>query len=225
MKKLILFALIFALMVGIGCSSTQGPTVPDKDIDIAALGQIDLNNIPVCEYIMKDHDGAVIGYGKLGRAEDGSLYVIESRGAQMELDLTVLGLVNCGVSYNNPRGTAGNGLPYFWKGDTMEYDINIQSFFWTDIGTNWAKANIHTEMRRAYIYGSYIVLGELMLGDSTYDWHGIVPPGISMVEDSFYILPTQPSGNFATTVKLTSPIFFGLIEVIWFDGICGVFDP
>ena len=227
MRNLILVSALAFVMLALGCAGGSTPTMP-KDTETSpepSLGVIDLTNVTVAEYFLKDFDGKIIGYGKLARAEDGTVYQVDSRGADITIDLTALGLINCGVTYNNPAGTAGNGLPYFYKGTTMYYDINIQSFFQDNLGTTWSPATVYTEMRRAYIYGNNIVLGELMLGEPTFTWNGIIPSGLSMVEDEFYILPYQPSGNFATTVRVSSPVFFGLIEVIWFDGICGVFDP
>jgi len=215
------------LMLGVGCSSGTIPTLPTNEIGNQQLGvaAYDFTNMPVGEVKLTDFSGNVLAWGLLGRNEDGSLYVIKSRGAQIDMTPAVLGSVDCKVSYQNPVGTAGNGLPYFYKGTTMYYDLNITSVFPIEIGSGSSPAKVQAEHRRAYLYPDKIIIGELMKGEAVFIWEGSIPPGYKKLTDDYYIDPTNISGNFVTTCKITAPVMFGLLEVVFFEAACGVFDP
>lgn len=220
MKKFILLLVVIgAFVMGLACSGGSDPVTPVGD-----TAEYIIPEGVVAQYTYTNDEGVVTASGTLGRNDEGDLYIIESRGAQIDIDLTPLGLVNASVQYNNPAGTYG-GWPYFLKGTTMEYTINLVNYLPFDIG-GWAgPANVHTEMRRAWFYGGGVVIGGLMYGEPVFDWYGIIPSGLSQIHDDFYITLNQPSGNFVTTVKVSAPVFFGIFDIIFFDGIGGMFDP
>ena len=229
-RRLVVLAAAALFLIGLGCSGGSGPIAPDKESSVSpeeSLGAIDLSGMTIGEFSFTDLEGRVLTSGLLGRDEDGGLYVIDSRGAQTGIDFTVLKLVNAYVTYKNPAGTAGNGLPYYYRGNTMIYEVSVMSYGFADIGSPGNLARVVTEMHRAYVntVTKEIVIGPLMYGDSVYTWEGVIPPGVTKIRDDYYIHPSNPSGNFVTTVEVSLPLLYGTVEILFFDGVAGVFDP
>ena len=237
LRKVLALIAASILLIGIGCSSGTNPITPDKGTENLEdfFNSFDLSNPVVAEYTYRDLEGNVLASGKLGRNDDGSIYVIESRGAQEDIDVTALGLVVAMVTYNNPQGTIGGtgpnaGLPYYYIGQTMDYDINILSFFNQNIGgTNGfgsGPAVVTAEMHYAsWDIDGNIVVGGLLPGDPVFTWSGIIVPGYQVINDLFTIVPGTLPGLDVTTVKITAPVFFGIFDVIFFDGVAGIWDP
>lgn len=229
-RRLLAMGAIAVLVVGLGCSSGSGPILPDKGSSTTpeeSLGSIDLTGVAIAEFTFSDLQGTVVTSGLLGRYEDGRLYVMEERGTQSDVDLAPLKLVNVFVTYKNPVGTAGNGLPYYYRGNTMLYEVTIMSLDSSDIGTPQNPARMTAEMHRAYVntWTGQVIVGPLMLGDATFVWEGVVPSGYTDIMDTYYIDPANPSGNFVTTVRLELPLPYGTLDVLFYDAIAGVFDP
>jgi hypothetical protein len=230
-KNIEALAAITLFLFGIGCSGST-PVVPDKGSQGSPeeyFNQFDLSSPVVAEYTYTDDAGTVLASGKLGRNDDG-LYVIENRGGQFDLDFSPLNLVNCWVIYNNPRGTIDSGpnagLPYYYLGDTVDYSILMLNRTHNTIGgTNWP-AQVTAEMRYAE-FDEYGVIeeGDLLPGEPTYVWSGQIGSGYSSLNDLFTIVPGTQAGLDVTCVEVEAPIFFGMLNIIFFDDIAGVWDP
>jgi hypothetical protein len=233
LKKVLALVAAMMLLVAFGCSSTTSPVVPDKDgmnTPEEYFNQFDLSNPVVGEFTYSDLEGNVLSYGQLGRNDDNSFYIIDQRGAQIDFDVTPLGLVLAFVTYNNPAGTIPTGpnagLPYYYLGQTVDYDINLVSLFYQAIGSDAYPAEVKAEMHFAsWDTNGEIVVGGLMVGDPTYTWYGIITPGYNVLNDTYYIAPGNTPGLNVTTVKISAPVFFGMIDVIFFDGVAGIWDP
>ena len=224
-------------VAGGAAASGTGPVTPDKGAQTPEeyFNSFDLSNPVVAEFTYTDYDGNLIASGQFGRNEDG-LYLIQSRGAQDDIDVTALGALIILVTYNNPAGTIPTGpnagLPYYYIGQTIDYDINILSLFWHSIGDPAGgfgysgPAELTAEMRYA-AFGSegQIISGDLLPGDPIFYWTGIVNPGYQKINDLFTIVPGTIPGLDVTTARLTAPIFFGIFDIVFFDGIAGIFDP
>jgi hypothetical protein len=232
-------AVIALLLLGIGCAGGSTPTLPDKTTQSmdSYFNSFDLSGKAVATFTYTDTDGNLLASGTMGRNEKG-LYLIESRGAQCEIDLCCLNLVDCWVVYNNPAGTIQTGpnagLPYYYLGQTVDYDINILSLMSKPIGGfcppfgYWGDAELTCEMR----YAEWGPLGQIIPGDPLpgafqFNWNGIINPGymIPCLNDQFPIDPSTACGLDVTTVHITAPIFFGIFDVCFFDGIAGIWDP
>ena len=238
LRKLLALAAVTMLVIGMGCSGGSGPILPDKENQSNPeefFNTFDLSNPVVGEYNYYDLDGTLISSGSLGRVGD-ELVILESRGAQIDVDATALGLVNCWVTYNNPQGTIQTGpnagLPYYYIGQTIDYDINMLSTFWGNIGGyvppyGWlGPAVVTAEMRYASFnqYGQ-IIPGGLLPGASTFVWSGIISPGYQTVNDQFLIVSGTQPGLDVTTVRIEAPVFLGIFDIVFFDGIAGIWDP
>ncbi len=237
LRKVLALAAVAVFLFGVGCGGTN-PVTPDKDtLSVEEyFNSFDLSNPVVAEYTYTDFEGNLISQGLLGRNDDG-LYVIECRGAQIDIDVTPLKLVNIMVTYNNPAGTIQTGpnagLPYYYIGQTIDYDINILSSFWTCIGQpggnpfGWSgPAKLTAEMRYASIDpNGQVIPGGLLPGNSTFTWYGVICPGYQKVNDTFKIEWGTTPGLDVTTCRLEAPVFFGIFDIIFFDGIAGIWDP
>ena len=228
-KKALVFAAAAVFLLGIGCSSTSSPVSPDKDSQVSMedyFNSFDLSSPIVGEFTCTDFEGNVIASGQLGRDGD-EIYVVNGRDAQF--DIYILGFVNAQVTYNNPRGTIPSGpnagLPYYWVGDTVDYDINITSLACWNIGAIFP-AEVTAEMHYAsWDINGDIVVGGLLPGDPVFTWNGVIPPGFTTLNDTFDIVSGTIPGLDVTTVKIHVPIFCGCLDIIWFDGVAGIWDP
>ena len=236
LKKVLVFAAIAVLLFSVSCGSN--PTTPDKGNQSmeSYLNSFDLNGPVVGEFTYTDFDGNVLAAGKLGRNDDGSAYLIESRGADCDLDVTCLNFIICLVTYNNPAGTIPTGpnagLPYYYVGQTVDYNINVLSLFWNQIGVPnppfgyTGPAELQAEMHYAAFDGfGKVIAGGLMPGAPIYNWSGVISPGYQMMNDTYYIPGGTIAGLDVTTVRITAPVFFGCIDIIFFDGVAGIWDP
>jgi hypothetical protein len=240
MKNLgIALAVVALLLIGIGCSGGSTPVLPDKSNQSieSYFNSFDLSGNAVAKYSYTDTNGNVLATGTLGRDKDG-LYTVESRGAQIDIPLSVLHLVNCWVVYNNPAGTImtgpNAGLPYYYLGQTVEYDCNVLSMIDEPIGGYnppfgyFGDASLTAEMRYAdFDDDGDIICGDPLPGAYSYEWSGIINPGYMLpaLHDSFYIEPGTNPGLDVTCVEIEAPIFFGIFDIIFFDGIAGIWDP
>jgi len=235
MKKVLLFAALAVFLFGISCASN--PTVPNDTRDVDDyFNSFDLSGSVVGVITYTDYDGNVLAAGKIGRADDNSFYMIETRGAAEDVDFTALNLLICYVTYNNPQGTIPSGpnagLPYYYIGQTVDYDINILSLFWEQIGSTdppWGYSG-PAELTATMHYAAFdsdgkVIAGGLMLGAPTFEWEGIISPGYQKLNDTYYIPSGTSPGLNVTKCKITAPVFFGLIDVIFYDGVAGIWDP
>ena len=203
---------------------------------VGYFNSFDLSNPAVAEYSLKDYDGNVLSTGTLGRDGD-KLYVIDSRGGQIDIDLSPLGFILAFVTYNNPAGTIETGpnagLPYYYLGQTVDYDINLLSLLSWTIGDNgnpfgwFGDPTVTAEMHYAAFDPSTgkVIPGDLMCGSPIFDWQGAIAPGYTKLNDTFYIEGCNHAGLDVTTVRIVAPIFFGIFDIIFFDGIAGIWDP
>jgi hypothetical protein len=230
-KNVLFLSAIVIMGLALGCSSST-PTVPDKISNVTPeeyFNQLDLSSRLVARYTLKDNNGDVIQSGKLGRNDNGELYVLENRGAQYDIDFSGAGIVDVGVRYNNPSGTIESGenigLPYYYLGEDVDYNIDIAAL--RQIGNGaYNTANITAEMHYAtFDADGDIIEGALLPGSPTWTWNGIIPKGFSTYNDTFEIDPGTETGLDITTVEVDAVIFFGLLEIIYYDGIAGVWDP
>lgn len=241
MKYFFALAAIALLFIGIGCSGAPTPTLPDKGNQVSMqdfFNSFEITSPVVGEFTYKDYSGNVLATGTLGRNDDGSVYIIEARGAQCDIDISCLSVLHCWIVYEDPRGTIPSGpnagLPYYYLGDTFTYDINLLSLLTKPIG-GWCPpfgwygpAELTAEMHEAYVDGNGVIkAGPPMKGDYSYEWTGIINPGymIPPLTDTYYICPGNVPGMNVTTVEVEAPIFFGCIDIIFLDCICGVWDP
>jgi len=237
-KKLMALAAVAMLMIGLGCSNGSTPIIPDKGSQATPeqfFNQFDLSNPVVASYAYKDTQGNVLASGKLGR-NDGGLYVIESRGAQIDLDFTPLHLLDVWVTYNNPAGTIltgpNAGLPYYYIGQTIDYDIGILSMLNSQIGGYNPPFGYAgpAQLEAVMCYADYnsdgeIITGAPLPGDPEFDWQGIISPGYQSLNDTFTIVAGTTPGLDVTTCHIEAPILFGIFDIIFFDGIAGIWDP
>ena len=237
LRKVLALAAVAVFLIGVSCSSN--PTTPDKGAQESIndyFNSFDLSNPAVADFTYSDLDGNVLAAGTFGRNDDGSLYMLESRGAQLDLDVTSLGLVIIFVTYNNPAGTIPTGpnagLPYYYIGQTVDYDINILNLLWSQIGAPnppfgySGPAQLTAEMHYAsFDANGKVIAGAIMPGEPVYDWSGVISPGYQVLNDDYPIVAGTIPGLNVTTARLTAPIFFGLIDVIFYDGVAGIWDP
>jgi hypothetical protein len=238
----IALAVIALLFIGIGCSGASSPTTPDKSNQSMEnfFNSFDLSGKAVATYSYTDSDGKLVTSGTLGRDKDGSLYSIESRGAQFDVPLAFLHLVNCWIVYNNPAGTMPSGpnagLPYYYLGQTVDYDIDVLSMMSKPIGGfhppfgYWGNATLTAEMHYAEWDPAdmgAIIVGDPLPGAYQFVWEGIINPGYMMppLNDTFHIENNTLPGLDVTTCRITAPIFFGIFDIIFFDGVAGIWDP
>lgn len=233
LRKVLALTVAAVLVVGLGCSNGSNPTVPDKNTQISMydfFNSFDLNSEAVAEFTYTDLDGNLMATGTLGRNDDG-LYIIENRGAQIDIDLTPLSLIDCMVTYDNPAGTIPSGpnagLPFYYIGQTMDYSVHVFNYLWQSIGGGGfgSGADVIAVQCSATWSGPNIIVGPPLPGASTYSWFGTLPVGYTLLQDSFYIGPGCPPGLDVTTVRIAAPIFFGIFDIVFFDGIAGVWDP
>ena len=238
LRKVMVLVAVAVFLIGVDC--TSDPSVPDKgaeDTISSYFNSIDLSNPAVAEFTYSDFDGNVLASGTFGRNEDGTLYILESRGAQIDLDVTALGLVIIFITYDNPTGTIPTGpnagLPYWYIGQTMCYDINILNLLWSQIGSPSDPFGYSgpAELCWEHHYAIFDANGKIVAGpplpcdDWRECWSGVISPGYNVIHDCFYICPSVSPGLMVTTARLTAPVFFGIIDVIFFDGVAGVWDP
>lgn len=195
------------------------------------FNSFDINGDVVAKFTYTDLDGNLMATGTLGRNDDG-LYIIESRGAQIDIDLIPLGLVDCMVTYDDPAGTIPSGpnagLPFYYLGQTMHYTINIFNYLYTSIGGGGYGS--HADVTAIQCEADWdddgnIVVGDPLPGESTFDWEGVLSVGATALHDGYYIDPGCPPGLDVTTVRISAPVFFGIYDIIFFDGIAGNWDP
>jgi hypothetical protein len=235
LKKLLVLAAFALLVIGMGCSGS-GPTVPSKTSQTPDeyFNQFNLSSPVVGEYNYYDNNGKLLGTGLVGRNDKG-LYVIESRGADalFTIDFTGLGIANAMVTYNNPAGTIGSGpnagLPFYYLNQTVDYDIDIIALM--KLGGNnplgfSGPATVTAEMHYAsFDVNGNIVKGGLLPGAPVYTWSGILPAGLTNLNDQFTIVPGTSAGLDVTTVQVKAPFFLGWFDLVFFDGIAGIWDP
>jgi hypothetical protein len=231
LRKVLALAAAALLLVGIGCSNSSSPITPDKGNQsmVDYFNSFDLSDQAVAKYSLTDYDGNLLAAGTLGRNDDG-LYVIENRGADATINLSPLGLVDVMVTYNNPAGTIPSGvnagLPFYYIGQTVDYDCNIISLFWRNLGSANNPATVRAEMHYAtFNANGGVVAGALLPGAPIYQWSGIISPGYMTLNDTFQIVAGTNPGLDVTTCQVRAPMFFGLFDVIFYDGISGVWDP
>jgi hypothetical protein len=237
-RRLLALAAIAVLAIGMGCSGGASPTIPEKGSQTPEeyFNQFDLSSPVVGSFTYKDLDGNVLASGLLGRNDDG-LYIIKNRGTQgIDIDLTVIGLIDAFVTYLNPAGTIPTGpnagLPYYYIGQTMDYKINLLSHSNQNIGgfnppfSYFGPAQLQAEMRYGYYDGNgQIQAGDLLPGSPIFQWSGIISPGYSSLMDSFTIVNGTLPGLDVTTVKIEASVFFGIFDFVFFDNIAGIWDP
>ena len=236
MRKILALVAVSIFLIAMGCSG-GAPTLPKDtqgDPD-TFFNTFDLSDPAVGEFTYTDNEGNVLSSGTIGKNDDG-YYIIESRGAQFDVDVTALGLVACIVFYNNPAGTVPTGpnmgLPYYLIGQTMDYTIKVVSFWEHQIGGwnppfGWVgPAELRAEMHYAY-WNSYgkATPGDPMPGEYWFDWEGIISPGYLELDDTYEIIAGTIPGLDVTTVRIQAPVFFGCIDIIFFDGVAGIWDP
>ncbi|HEX9746190.1 MAG TPA: hypothetical protein VGB30_12260 [bacterium] len=237
-RKVLALAAATVLLFGMACSGNPTPVTPDKtnqgDID-TFFNQFDLSSPVVGEVTYKDLDGNVLSYWKIGR-DGNDLYIMESRGADIDIDVTSLEMIDCWITYNNPRGTIGTGpnagYPYYYIGDTVNYDICLFSKIQDPIGVEippWTggPATVTAEMHYA-AFGPFnnVVVGPLMPGAPVFIWHGAIYFGWNpCLNDDYYIPAGTTPGLDLTTVRIEAPAGLGVFDYIFHDGICGIWDP
>ena len=231
LKKVLAFAVAAVLVIGLGCSSGSNPTVPAKQTAQDFFNSFNISNDVVAEFTYTDLEGNLMSAGTLGRNDDG-LYIIESRGAQTDIDLTPLGLVDCLVTYDNPAGTIPSGpnmgLPFYYIGQTVEYSIHVFNYLWTSIGGGGfgdEAVVVAKQCEAAWDGNGNYIPGDELPGDSTFEWHGVLPVGYTLLQDDYAIPGGCPAGLDVTTVRITAPVFFGIFDIVFFDGVAGVWDP
>ncbi|MFH1675995.1 MAG: hypothetical protein ABIC40_03135, partial [bacterium] len=102
------------------------------------------------------------------------------------------------------------------------YDINLLSM----VSYNINNAQLTAEMRYAAFDGNgQIYAGDLLPGLPIYNWSGTINPGYQKLNDTFQIVSGTIPGLDVTTVKIHSLIFFGIFDIIFFDGVAGIWDP
>ena len=233
MRSLMAIFAVMVVLFTMGCTNGTDPVTPrDTQTPDEYFNSFDLSNPAVAEFTYYDTQGNVLASGLLGRNDDG-MYLIESRGAQIEINLVPLGIVNCYVTYNNPHGTIGGGpntgLPYYLIGQTVDYDVDIVSYYFKNIGGTTGGdglALVTAEMHYAsWDTNGLLVVGGMLPGLPVYTWSGIIVPGYQVLNDTFLIVAGTNPGLDVTTVRVEAPIFFGLYDVIYFDGVAGIWDP
>lgn len=230
MKKYFVLAAIAFLLLGLGCSNATSPLVPDKGADVNTFfSQFDLSSPVVGEFVYSDYDGNVIATGQVGKNADG-FYVINERDAQKVLDLRPLGLVDISITYNNPAGTIDSGpnagLPYYYVGQTVDYDINVTNMAGYTIGDAGCSCGLTAEMRYAtWDSNGDPVPGNLMPGSPIYSYTGLIYVGVNVFNDLYYIPGGTTPGLNVTTVRLDWDTCNGLFTLLYFDDVAGVWDP
>ena len=241
-RKVLLLATLIVLVLGIGCSSGSSPVVPGKDVQTNMadfFNSYDLSSPVVGEYTLTDYSGNIIAAGKIAKDENGEQYLTETRGLDgngIPVDMTPLELLKVFVSYNNPAGTIQTGpnagLPYYYLHQTVDYNINILSLVTYQIGVNnppfsfSGPAAMTAEMHyAAFGINSEVIAGPLMPGAPIFNWTGVISPGYQFVNDTYYIPSGTIAGLDVTTVHIEAPIFLGIFDWVYFDGVAGIWDP
>lgn len=234
MRNMIVLTAMIVLVLGLGCANGSTPVTPDKGIQGSMeeyFNSFEITSPAVAEYTYSDLEGNVLSTGLIGKNTDGSLYIMENRGADCKINLTPLCMIMCIVTYNNPAGTIetgpNSGLPFYYIGQTMDYNIYILSKLWKKIGDGpWGPAHVRAEQRYAGVnaWGMVYAKGP-MPGQYAFDWYGVIAPGYTILNDTYYIPSGTEPGLNVTTVRIKSKIFCGLLDIIWFDCIAGVWDP
>lgn len=245
LRKLLAFAAIAVFVLGVGCSGGSSPTMPDKGSQTIEdyFNSLDpITSEAVAEATYTDLDGNVICSALIGRDDNGDLYVMETRSAQdcedCVVDWTCMCLMHVWVIYKNPAGTIMTGpyagLPYYYIGQTVDYDVCILSLYWGNIGGwdppfGWAgPANFWAEMHYASIDAmGRVIAGGLMPGAPTWHWTGIITPGYQCFADpdGYYIPGGTIPGLNVTTVKVMAPVLMGNVCILFFDCVAGIWDP
>ena len=236
-KKVLVFAAVAVFLIGVGCSNGTNPVTPDKTTSIEDyFNSFDLSNPAIGECTYYSTDGQVLSTAVIGRNDDNSLYIIESRGAQQVIDLTPMNFLTMWVTYQNPRGTIQTGpnmgLPWYYIGDTFTYDVHCWSWLFFPIGGinppygGFGPAHIRSEMHYSYFdTDGRIQAGPAMLGQFWHDWYGEISMGYNTYNDDYYIPGGSTPGLNVTTCFVHVFVSFGFVEYIFFDGVAGIWDP
>ena len=117
-------------------------------------------------------------------------------------------------------------------GQTVDYNINIFSLLDIDTGNPPfgfdGPPHVRAEMHYADIGPTGVVEDEgPMPGQYAYDWDGIISYGYQTLSHIQYPItdPSTQPGLDDTTVAITATAFFGSLDIVFFDGIAGIWDP
>ena len=236
-KKALILAAVALLFVGAGCAGGSTPTTPDKGMSMADyFGSLPTPSPACAKFTYTANNGKVLLSGTLGKHPDGSLYVMESRGAQEDIPFMPLGAILCIVTYNNPAGTIPSGpfsgYPFYYIGQTVDYDINILSLLdltGTGIGPYQftGPPHIHAEQHYAHIdpLTTEIIADGPLPGAYAFDIDQAIGYGYQVINDTYFIPAGTNPGLDVTTVRVTCPLGFGLFDLVFFDDIAGIWDP
>jgi len=229
-RNLLALAVVVFMVIGLGCSSASNPTAPGKDLTVDQyFNQFDLSSPVVGQYMLADKDGNVISSGLLGK-DDNGFYVIDDRNSQVNVHMEGLGIVDIKITYNNPAGTIPDGpnagLPYYYLGQTIDYDINVTVNDDQAIGDDDCGADLTVEMRYAtWDTNGKPVPGDLLPGSPSYYYNGVFYPGLNVLNDTYYIPGGTIPGLDVTTAKLIWDLCDCELTIWYFNDVAGVWDP
>jgi hypothetical protein len=228
-RNFMALAVLVLMIVGLGCSASN-PTTPGRDMTVDQyFNQFDLSSPVAGQFMLSDNDGNVISTGLLGKNENG-FYILNDRSSQVDVHLEPLGIVDISITYNNPAGTIPDGpnagLPYYYVGQTIDYDINVDNMDIEPIGFDDCGADLTVEMRYASWDGDgNCVPGDLLPGDPVYTYNGVFDVGLTVLNDTYYIPGGTTPGLDCTTAKLIWDMCDCALVVWYFDDCAGVWDP
>jgi len=229
-RNILALAVVVLMVIGLGCSSASNPTTPGKDLTVDQyFNQFDLSSPVVGQFMLADKEGNVMSSGMLGRNDDG-LYVIDGRNADFIINMIPLELIDIDITYNNPAGTIPSGpnagLPYYYLGQTIDYDILVTNKDTEPIGYDDCGADLTVEMRYAtWDTNGKPVPGALLPGSPIFTYNGVFYVGPNELNDTYYIPGNTTPGLDVTTAKLVWDMCDCDLTMWFFDDVAGVWDP
>jgi hypothetical protein len=210
-KKFFLVVLAAMLISALGCSGDSGLT-PDRDTYQDMVGTNPEYNGIAGTFTITDVNGMAVAEGDLVRDENG-LSVSEMRNGDILIDLTWLKWIDAECDFLNPRGFNASGWALYWYGDTIEYDLCI-----TNYGCTISNATV--KVRHQHLYTGWILPG------SQRTWYNVYLPGgnLTKIYDEYHAIYNGWIGVWGTVIY---PVNFWCIhiDIILYNGICGVWDP
>ena len=82
-------------------------------------------------------------------------------------------------------------------------------------------------MHYAHIDSTGVVVpDDVMPGNYAFDWDGEISYGYQKLNTTYAISdPNTEPGLDVTTVSVQATAFFGTMDIVFFDGIAGIWDP
>ena len=216
MRNILAVVLLAGLLAVLGCGGNPTSPVDNSDMESFFAGVQPVPTGIVGNYVFTLDNGER-ETGKIVRDESGTISLVPDR-ASAVLENS---LIKISIDYLNPRGYTGMGLPIYYLGDNIHYEVCVENK--TDFPMNawpWVYGYLKTEQR-------YYPGGGLLPGNSVEIWNPfeLAPYGTECVDDWYQIPNGTVPGNDATWALYKAYFAGGCCELELISGVAGLWDP